>query len=291
MPSKTRTPATKACRTKTRRRPRSIRPTKTTMARWTARKRRNSTKMLRRISTRSTRIKMARYPWTRSIVTWQPIPARKATCNRRAFAVIETGTGRCPFFMRDREKNYEPQRHKGHEESHDQKGIGDLSVHWRSICFVMPCRNTNHVRSQPYLACLSSCLRAFVVQCYFFMVQALALGLLLLYLENHFNLDRNAQRQLRHADRGTGMLADRLAEYFDHQVRKPVDDFRLVGKSWRRVHHAENFDDPLHLVETSQIGLRICEKIQPDRTCGLVALLERQVLADLSLWRGRIRTR
>ena len=53
-------------------------------------------------------------------------------------------------------------------------------------------------------------------------------------LDDRIDLDRDAQRQHRHADRAAGM-APGLAEHLLHQLRRAVGDLGLVGEVARRL--------------------------------------------------------
>ena len=81
------------------------------------------------------------------------------------------------------------------------------------------------------------------------------------------------------------MLADRLAEHLDHQVGEAVDHLGLVAEAVRRVHHAQHLDDAADLVEAAQVRAYRGEQREPDLARNLIALLDREILADLALRR------
>src|SRR5215475_3052352 len=108
---------------------------------------------------------------------------------------------------------------------------------------------------------------------------------LLLHLDDHLDLDRSIAGKSRHTDRRARMLSDALAEDFDHQIRKPVHDPGLVAETVSRVDHAENLDDALDAIEAAERRAYFSQHDQSGLPCGLVALLDGQVLADLSFER------
>src|SRR6185503_7417152 len=55
-----------------------------------------------------------------------------------------------------------------------------------------------------------------------------------------FDLHRNVERQLRHADGATRVGANVPAEDFDDEVGEAVDHGRLLVESRRGIHHAEH---------------------------------------------------
>src|SRR5207247_6773168 len=101
-------------------------------------------------------------------------------------------------------------------------------------------------------------------------------------LDDHLDLDRDADGELRHADRGPRVLADRLAEHLHHQVREAVDDLGLVTEVLRGPHHAQHLHDALDLVEIPERGAHRGEQVEADFTRDLVAFLDRHVLAELA---------
>ena len=84
-----------------------------------------------------------------------------------------------------------------------------------------------------------------------------------------------------HADGAAHADAGVLAEHLRHQFREAVDDLRLILEVRRAVDHAERLDQPLDLVERAErrrAPCRGCSGRPPGR---LLALLQRQVGADL----------
>src|SRR2546425_2740421 len=104
-----------------------------------------------------------------------------------------------------------------------------------------------------------------------------------LYLEDHLDLDRNVHRQPAHAHRRARVLADGFAEDLDHQIGEAVDHLGLVAETVRGVHHAQRLDDPTDLVEAAEVRPDRREEREPDLARDLIALLHREVLADLAL--------
>src|SRR6185295_17354664 len=71
-------------------------------------------------------------------------------------------------------------------------------------------------------------------------------------------------------------------EYLDEKVRAAVDDFWVIGELRRRVHHAEELYDTLHLVEAAEFGAHHREEVEADGARVLVGLLGREVAPDLA---------
>src|SRR6266850_2920178 len=92
-----------------------------------------------------------------------------------------------------------------------------------------------------------------------------------LYLEDHLDLDRNVHGQSAHAHGRARVLADGLAEHFDHQVGEAVDHLGLVTEAVRRVHHAEHLDDAADLVEAAEVRAHRGEEREPDLPRDLIA--------------------
>src|SRR5262245_12641838 len=68
----------------------------------------------------------------------------------------------------------------------------------------------------------------------------------LLNFRHEFDLDREVERQFRHADRRACVAPDLRAEHLDEQVGRAVDDSGGLVEPGRAVDHAENFHDPGH---------------------------------------------
>src|SRR5213593_2390684 len=106
-----------------------------------------------------------------------------------------------------------------------------------------------------------------------------------LYLEDHLDLDRNVHRQPAHAHRRARVLADGLAEDLDHQVGEAVDDLGLIAEPLGRIDHAEDLDDAADLVEAAEIRAHGGQQGEAHLACDLITLLDREILADLTLRR------
>ena len=78
------------------------------------------------------------------------------------------------------------------------------------------------------------------------------------------------------------MPADRLAEDLHHEVGEPVDHAGLVAEAIGRVHHAQHLDDALDPVEAPDARANRREQREPDLARDLVALLDRELAADLA---------
>src|SRR5213593_4861298 len=106
-----------------------------------------------------------------------------------------------------------------------------------------------------------------------------------LYLEDHLDLDRNVHRQPAHAHRRARVLADGLAEDLDHQVGEAVDDLGLIAEPLGRIDHAEHLDHAADLVEAAEIRAHGGQQGEAHFARDLIALLDREILADLALRR------
>src|SRR5436309_12579689 len=111
----------------------------------------------------------------------------------------------------------------------------------------------------------------------------------------HDDLDRGVAPEPLAADRGARGLAA-LAEELDQQVGGAVDHARLVAEARRRVHEAQQVDDLLHAVQVAERVLDRRQRRDHRLARRLVALGEREVLADdagqiglAALPRGRAR--
>src|SRR5262249_31347493 len=107
-----------------------------------------------------------------------------------------------------------------------------------------------------------------------------------LYLENQLDLDGNVHGEPAHADCRARVLADGLADHLDHQIGEAVDHLWLVAEAVGRVDHAEHLDDAADLVEAAQIRADRRQEREPDLARDLIALLDREILADLAVRRG-----
>ena len=79
------------------------------------------------------------------------------------------------------------------------------------------------------------------------------------------------------------MFADRFAKHVDHQIRKSVHHARLVAKPLSRVNHTQHFDDPLYSVEAAERRSYLGQHNESNLTGGVVAFLDREILANLTL--------
>src|SRR5207244_2739882 len=106
---------------------------------------------------------------------------------------------------------------------------------------------------------------------------AIALG----NLDDHLDLDRDAQRQRAHAYRGA-RVAPCIAERRDQQVRRAVDDLRLIGEVGRAVDHAEQLDHAFDLVQVADLLLENAETVQHHQLRRLAPGFHVEVLAQLA---------
>jgi len=90
-------------------------------------------------------------------------------------------------------------------------------------------------------------------------------------------------RQAGHADCRPCMAAGFGTKQLVKQVRRAVDDFRVVGEIRRAVDHAEQPDHALHAVEIAGFGFHRRQDRQRGRLRRLVPLLHRHVLAQLAV--------
>src|SRR5471032_3646042 len=77
------------------------------------------------------------------------------------------------------------------------------------------------------------------------------------------------------------MLAS-FAKHFDEQIRATVDYLWMVLEIGNGVDHAKHFEDRLHAVERAKRLARRGEQPKPDEPCALVALLHRDLRANLA---------
>src|SRR3569623_637216 len=80
--------------------------------------------------------------------------------------------------------------------------------------------------------------------------------------DDRLDLDGNPGRQARRPDRAARRQPG-LAEHLRHQVRKPVDDGRMIGVFGRRVDEAEHLDDPRNAIERAEVCAQRREHREP----------------------------
>src|SRR5574337_1184302 len=98
-------------------------------------------------------------------------------------------------------------------------------------------------------------------------------------LEDSVDFDRYAKRQLLHANRGSGMTA-RLAKDFDHHIGRAVRDLRLFHETIIGSHEHVELHAPRHTIKVANRSLRLGDDVQPTNTRRLVAVFNRNVLAE-----------
>jgi hypothetical protein len=97
------------------------------------------------------------------------------------------------------------------------------------------------------------------------------------------NLDGNANRQLGHTDRCTGM-APGITEHLDQQIRAPIQDRRGLVETRGHVHHAKDLDNPLDPVQIAEFGLKGGENRQGRHPRCFATLLHSKISADLAAY-------
>ena len=96
---------------------------------------------------------------------------------------------------------------------------------------------------------------------------------------DRLDLDRDADRQRAHADRGA-CVTTAITEHIDEQIGAAVDHLRLVAEARHRIDHAEDFEH-LDLLKAAACGsVRRRQQIEADELCILVGLLDGHILAD-----------
>src|SRR5918992_3587208 len=95
-------------------------------------------------------------------------------------------------------------------------------------------------------------------------------------LHHHFDLHRHAGRKGSHAYRRPGVLS-RFAVQLYQQVGSAIGYFRRAPKIRGRVYHAEQLDDPPHLVQVSHLLLQGGQEVQHNLPGAIVTLLNSEV--------------
>src|SRR5262249_38187045 len=99
--------------------------------------------------------------------------------------------------------------------------------------------------------------------------------------EGCFDLDRDAARQRRRADRGAGVLSG-VAEYLDHQVGGAVDDLRHIGEVGCAIDKAANPQATAYAVKIAAGGdAEMRDEVQRAETRGLLAVGDADAGAEL----------
>src|SRR6185312_16283582 len=100
-------------------------------------------------------------------------------------------------------------------------------------------------------------------------------------LDLRLDLDRNAERQFGHADRGTRVTAALRTIELEDEVRKSVDDQGLLIEARSGVHHSEHPEPRGHAVEIAELALQAPENRERGQARRVLRLLERHGEADL----------
>jgi hypothetical protein len=101
-------------------------------------------------------------------------------------------------------------------------------------------------------------------------------------LDLGFDLDRDAERQLGHAD-GTARMATPLgSEDLEDQIAEPVDHARLPVETRRRIHHAEDSRPARDALQVAERPLQAAENRQTREAGGPIGLFGRDLGANLA---------
>src|ERR1700674_2553407 len=102
------------------------------------------------------------------------------------------------------------------------------------------------------------------------------------YFEQALDLDSRVGRQRGNADRRARVLAV-VAEYRDHQIGGAVHHFRAVDETGDRIDEGAEPHHPRHLVEIAERGLDLGDQADGAGARRLLAVLDRDAGAELSL--------
>ncbi len=97
-------------------------------------------------------------------------------------------------------------------------------------------------------------------------------------LEDRLDLDRNAEGKPGDADGGTGMTS-LVAQNLDYQLRRAVDDLRLVAEIGRAVDEAGQLDQPGDAVQVAGRGLGLGKKVDGAQAGDLLTVFHREIFA------------
>ena len=100
-------------------------------------------------------------------------------------------------------------------------------------------------------------------------------------LDYEFDFDCDAVWKAAHSDGGPCVFAV-FPEDFNHQVRKSVDDGRLLSEVGGTVHHSEGFDASLDDIESAELAFDGCEELYSDEFCGFVSFFDREVSTEFT---------
>ena len=100
------------------------------------------------------------------------------------------------------------------------------------------------------------------------------------HLKDSLDFDRRVARKGCHANGRTCVLPDRFTKNLNQQIRKAIDDLRLIAKPLGRVYHTEHLYDALNAIEAAKRRLHSGEKIQSGLSGGLGALVYCEVLGE-----------
>src|SRR5262245_37026794 len=98
---------------------------------------------------------------------------------------------------------------------------------------------------------------------------------------NHFDLDRNLLGKRHHAD-GGARASPAVAEYLHHQIRKTIDDLRVLLEVWRCVDHPKNLYDAMHVIEAADNGSNARQHVNPSAARRCITLINGQAAADFA---------
>ena len=101
-------------------------------------------------------------------------------------------------------------------------------------------------------------------------------------MENGVDLDRGAAGQRGHGDREPGVFAGLVAEHLDHQVGRAVDDRGRAGEVGPGIDEAAELDRPGAVDVVAERGAQLGQDVQPAQAGGGIAVLDRQIAADLA---------
>src|ERR1700761_4892115 len=74
-----------------------------------------------------------------------------------------------------------------------------------------------------------------------------------------------------------------VAKDLDHQIRETVHHLGLITKAGSGVNHPEHLHHALHMIEAAERGPHRAEEIESGLPRRVVALLDRDILAELAL--------
>ncbi len=84
-----------------------------------------------------------------------------------------------------------------------------------------------------------------------------------MHFEDRFYFHRDISGQRSHSHRATRSHAILRAKNFNEQFAATIDDLRMVSKLRCAVHHAQQFDQPLHVVQVAKFRAQRGQNRQP----------------------------